>query len=58
MRSRLPRYLGRCKSTLVHLWLTTPGWVLYLAAVLCVATAHPCRKQGAEASARRSRPLG
>ena len=37
MRSRLPRYLGRCKSTLVHLWLTTPGWVLYLAAVLGVA---------------------
>ncbi len=33
MQSRLHRYLGRCKSTLVHRWLTTPGWLLYLAAV-------------------------
>ncbi len=46
MQSRLHRYLGRCKSMLVHLWLTTPGWLLYLAAVEFLKSgdaAHPGR---------------
>lgn len=37
MRSHLHTLFERAKSTLVELWLGTPGWVLYLAAILGAA---------------------